>query len=68
MPEKSLGHLAFIGQFEYFVHNGSVYRVKTANYIGQDGLRVGARFECYESHANEHLAYLRGVMNEQAIA
>lgn len=47
MGEYSIGHLAFIGPFEYFIHHGEIYRAPKANPLDTNGIRQGARFECF---------------------
>lgn len=47
MSEQSKGHVATIGQWEYFTGpDGNLYRAGTYYPIGMDGYRQGARFEC----------------------
>lgn len=43
--EKSIGHLCFAGQFEFYTCGGSVYRAKHADPVMTDGRRCGRR-EC----------------------
>jgi hypothetical protein len=57
--ERSIGHLAFIGPFEYFIRHGEIYRAPAANPLDINGIRQGARFECPASQW-ERLAVLIG--------
>lgn len=45
MSRNSLGN--FSNGFEYFIHDGAIYRAPSANPVGVDGYRQGARFECH---------------------
>ena len=49
--EKSAGHLAFIGDFEYFARSGEVFRAPHYACIMTDGCRCG-RWECSVAHAD----------------
>jgi hypothetical protein len=46
---KSKDHVEFIGKFEFFRFNDSIYRVDSKNVIDVNtGYRVGSRWECYD--------------------
>jgi hypothetical protein len=47
--EKSLNHICFAGQVEFFSRDGSVYRAPSSACIMPDGYRCG-RWECSEAH------------------
>ena len=44
--EHSEGHLAFVGDAEYFTIGDCVYRAPKRNPLDIHGHRQGARFEC----------------------
>ena len=41
MSDKSIGHVEFLGTFEYFIRNGELYRAPIHNPVFPDGYRVG---------------------------
>lgn len=44
---KSKGHVVFFGQWEFFrLADGTLVRADKTSWIGTDGYRAGARFEC----------------------
>jgi hypothetical protein len=47
--EKSLNHICFAGQFEFYIRDGEVYRAPASACIMSDGCRCG-RWECSVGH------------------
>lgn len=44
--DKSKGHLAFVGRFEFWQLNGYIRRsTLSVTYIGRDGYRTGGRLQ-----------------------
>jgi hypothetical protein len=43
--QPSQGHIVVLNGLEYFLRNGELYRASVANYIANDGYRVGARWQ-----------------------
>jgi hypothetical protein len=66
----SLGHIAFIGEFEYFCHEGYVWRGAWRGHVGVDRMRQGVRLVALRQDAHkwdrvevakaEHLRLARG--------
>jgi len=44
-PKKSVGHIEFIGDFEFFLFNENLYRTRITNAFDIEGKRLGARWE-----------------------
>ena len=61
--DKSKGHIAFIAQFEYFTGpQGDLFRAHApTTYIGPNGYRTGARWQCPASMAESMMVTLRNV-------
>jgi hypothetical protein len=57
--EKSKGHLAFVGQWEFFRRGDDVYRVDVSYPFDIWGYRQGARWECYSWHADMSISLAR---------
>lgn len=61
--DKSQGHVAIIGNYEYFIRKDSsgkdqLYRSSITNYIAVDGYRAGARWQAPEHMINDYLFLL----------
>lgn len=56
---KSNGHLEFIGDFEFFLFNGELYRARISNVMNVDGYRSG-RWEAPAYLVEEYLNMYRG--------
>jgi hypothetical protein len=41
---KSAGHVEFIGDYEYFIHNDNLYHARKTNAIDVNGYRLGGRW------------------------
>jgi hypothetical protein len=63
--EKSIGHLAFFGEFEYFVNGREIFRASVSNPIDTKGFRQGARFECFLEQWGTLLAILEKGANRE---
>jgi hypothetical protein len=61
MLVKSKGHVAFIGEYEYFVHeeDANLYMASSHNPIDTLGYRQGARWEALPSHAQGRITFLQ---------
>ncbi len=54
MPEKSGGHILFLGKYEFFNRGGALYQAESANHIFPDGFR-SERWVCPIRMAESHL-------------
>jgi hypothetical protein len=64
--ERSKGHIAFIGDYEYFEHDGKLYCAPTWNDLDIWGYRGGARFECYAHMTKQRIALISQAVNRFA--
>lgn len=59
-PQKSKGHVTFLGRFEYFkISNDDLYRAPKDKPVDINGYRMGARFESAAWLADRWLATLK---------
>ena len=58
MVEQSKGHIAIIGDYEYFECDGILYCAPTWNAINIWGYRSGGRFECYSHMTKQRMAQI----------
>jgi hypothetical protein len=57
--EKSKGHITVLNNLEYFIGpDGSLYRASIHNFVGLDGYRAGARWQCPGHMVNDYLTML----------
>jgi hypothetical protein len=59
-PSRSAGHVAFVGEVEFFTVGREVYRAPKRNPLDVRGYRQGARFECYLHSLETALRLARG--------
>jgi hypothetical protein len=57
--ERSTGHIATLGRYEYFEFNGQLYRALNSNPLDTRGIRQGARWQCPMSMAGDYIEQVK---------